>query len=169
MTSTTARDSITIAGKTFTVPQPYEAGDTLKANEASALNQTYAENLRNNFASKVKAAEEAAKTAGTELDLETLQSELDTYADEYEFGVRTGGGRTGDPVMAEAMDIMREKVRKAIKKAGGNLKDHKPADISARAKAEFSKNSPAAVAVLKLAQERVAAASAVADVELDAA
>ena len=70
--------------------------------------------------------------------------------------------------MAEAMDIMREKVRKAIKKAGGSLKDHKPADISARAKAEFSKNSPAAQAVLKLAQERVAAASAVADVELDA-
>lgn len=164
MTDTPARDSITIQGETFTVPQPYAEGHVLKANEAGALNQVFAENLRNNFASKVKAAKEA-----NTFDLETLQSELDSYAEEYEFGVRTGGGRTGDPVMAEAMEIMRDKVRKAIKKSGGNLKDFKPADISTRAKAEFTKNSPAAQAVLKLAQERVAAMQDVADVELDAA
>ena len=168
MTNTTARDSITIQGKTFTVPQPYEAGDALKANEASALNQVLAENLRNNFASKVKDAEEKAKAAGVEVDVETLQSELDSYAEEYEFGARTGGGRTGDPVMAEAMDIMREKVRAAIKKAGHSLKGVAAKDISAKAKAEFTKNSPAAVAVLALAKQRVEAAASVVDVELTA-
>lgn len=160
-----ARDSITIAGETFTVPMPYKEGHVLSANEASALNQTHSENLRNNFASKVKLAKEN-KT----FDLEMLQSELDEYAEEYEFGVRTGGGgRSGDPVMSEAMEIMRDKVRKAIKKSGASLKDFPAKDITARAKAEFSKNSPAAQAVLALAKERVEAARSIADVELDAA
>lgn len=167
MTNATARDSITIQGITFQVPQPYEAGDILKANEAGALNQTYAENLRNNFANKVKEAKE--KAGDGEVDVDVLQSELDDYAENYEFGVRTGSGRSGDPVMTEAMDIMRDKVRKAIKKNGGSLKDYKPADISARAKAEFVKNSPAAQAVLALAKERVAAQQDIADVELDVA
>lgn len=158
----TARDTITIAGETFSVPKPYAEGHALTTGEASALNQTFAENLRNNFANKVKVSKE-----NSTFDLEMLQSQLDEYADEYEFGVRTGGGgRTADPVMAEAMDIMRDKVRTAIKKKGGNLKDHKAKDISARAKAEFEKNSPAAQQVLELAKQRVAAASDVADVEL---
>ena len=157
-------ESITIQGETFSVSPRYKEGDTLSANEASALNQTYFENLRNNFANKVS----AAKDNGT-FDLELLQSEFDTYAEEYQFGVRTGGGRTADPVMSEAMEIMRELVRKSIRKQGIKLADVKAAQITEKAKAEFTKNSPAAQKVLALAKQRVAQAQDVAEVSLDAA
>ena len=46
--------TITIAGKPFTVEPKFEAGHVLTANEASTLNQTWFENLRNNFAPKAK-------------------------------------------------------------------------------------------------------------------
>ena len=106
-------DQITIQGQTFRVPLRYKAGDTLKENEASALNQTYHENLRNNFASRVRDGIEA----GTGMDV--LQQQLDDYAQDYQFGVRTGGGGfRGDPVMTLAMNIARELVRRAVKEKG---------------------------------------------------
>lgn len=132
---TTPRTQITIAGQTFNAPQPYGQGDVLTANEASALNQTYAENLRNNFASKVKEASEA----GT-FDLEVFQSRFDEYASDYEFGVRTGGGRTGDPVQAEAMSICRDLVRKAIVKQNKKLADYSAAKITELAKSQLAKS-----------------------------
>ena len=48
-------EQIIIQGVTFNVPTPYAEGHVLATNEASALNQLLHENLRNNFASKVKA------------------------------------------------------------------------------------------------------------------
>lgn len=163
MTNTTARDSITIQGETFTVPQPYEAGDTLATNEASALNQVLAENLRNNFASKVK----TAKENGT-FDLDILQSELDSYADDYEFGVRGQGvGRSSDPIMTEAMEILRTAVRKSIKKSGGNLKDFSAKDISAKAKSYITNGSEAGQKALAKAKILVAQREEIADVELE--
>jgi hypothetical protein len=103
-------DQITIQAQTFRVPLRYKTGDTLKENEAAALNQTYHENLRNNFASKVRDGLEA----GTGLDV--LQQQLDDYANDYQFGVRTGGGGyRGDPVMTLALNIARELVRQAVK------------------------------------------------------
>src|SRR5215813_3160773 len=103
-------ESITIQGKTFTVPVKYTAGHVLKENEAGALNQTFWENLRNNFAGKVKEGVEA----GTGDDV--LQKQLDDYAADYEFGERRGGGGfRGDAVMTAAMGIARELVRNALK------------------------------------------------------
>jgi len=106
-------DQITIQGQTFRVPLRYKEGDTLKPNEAAALNQTFHENLRNNFAAKVRDGLEANIT------VEVLQQQLDDYANDYQFGVRTGGGGyRGDPVMTLAMNIARELVRSAIKSKG---------------------------------------------------
>ena len=51
--------TITIAGHAFQAPIKYAEGDTLEANEAGALNQTYHENLRNNFAKRVQEALDA--------------------------------------------------------------------------------------------------------------
>ena len=48
--TTASTDEITIAGQVFSVPVRYAAGHVLTEGEASALNQTYHENLRNNFA-----------------------------------------------------------------------------------------------------------------------
>lgn len=158
-------EKITIQGETFEVNvEPFVEGHVCTAGEASALNQTRLENLRNNFASKVADAKEAGN-----FDLETLQSQFDEYADSYEFGVRTGGGRTGDPVMTEAMSIMRDKVRAALKKQGISLKDVSAKQISEKAKAYFDGNHPAAAKVLEVAKANVARAQSVAELELDAA
>lgn len=123
-------EQITIQGQTFNVEPRYTEGYTLKANEAGALNQTYFENLRNNFAKQVKDGMEA------NVGLDVLQSKLDAYAAEYEFGVRTGGGggRSGDPVLSEAMSIARDRVRAAIKSKGRKLSDYSAEQITTGAR-----------------------------------
>lgn len=158
ITDETPVTSITIAGQVFEVPQPYKAGDVLNANEASALNQTYAENVRNNFASKVKEAAEAAEKEGEELNLDLLQGKLDDYVVDYEFGVRTGGGRTSDPVMAEALGITRDLVRQALSKAGKKLADYTAAQITEMAKNQLSNtDDPNTVKIMATARARVEA------------
>lgn len=160
ITDSTPKTTITIASKSFTVPQPYAAGHVLTANEASAVNQVFAENLRNNFASKVKAADEA----GT-FDQDVLQGALDDYANDYEFGVRTGGGRTGDPVRQEAMNIARDMVRKAIAKKGLKVSDYSGKAISAKAQEVL--DSGKYPQILETAKARVESARDIADVEID--
>ncbi len=137
ITETTPRESYTIAGETFSVFQPFAEGQTISASEAGALNQVFAENIRNNYAAKVK----DAKEAGT-FDLQVFQGNLEDYMSQYEFGKRAGGGggtRSADPVRAEAMNIARAKVRQAIKDQGLNLGDYSAATISENAKALVEK------------------------------
>ena len=133
----TAREEYTIAGKTFSIAQPYAAGHTLSKNEANALNQTYAENIRNNFAKTVKAAVEADT-----FDDAAMQTALDEYMGKYEFGTRVASGprTSGDPVKARAIDLARELVKAAIRKAGGNLKDYSGSEITDRAKKAVEAN-----------------------------
>ena len=117
--SNAPRRDLTISGVVLSVPAPFAEGHVLRPNEASVLNQTYAENVRNNFASAVKDAVEKAGGLAN-LDRDQLQSALDEYLGEYDFGVR--GTRTTrvpvDPVDREAMRIAKEKVRAALAKAG---------------------------------------------------
>ena len=130
-------DQITIQKQTFRVPVRYAAGHVLTEGEASALNQTYHENLRNNFSNKV--------TAGLEADvpLETLQQQLDDYAADYQFGVRTGGGGfRGDPVMTYAMNVAREMVRKYVKSKNLSADEWGAAQVSAAAKKILDQQGP---------------------------
>jgi hypothetical protein len=122
-------DQITIQGQLFKVPVRYAAGHTLSEGEAGALNQTYHENLRNNFAKKVSEGIEAG------LPLETLQQQLDDYASEYQFGTRTGGGTRGDPVLTLAMNMARELIRNVIKTKNMNSEEWPPSRVSQAAKA----------------------------------
>lgn len=157
---TVAREDYTIAGKTFSILQPYGEGHVLTAGEASALNQTFAENIRNNFAAKVKEAVEA-----NTFDQEVFQGALDDYQEEYEFGVRRGGGgRTSDPLQAEALNIARDLVRQALVKKGIALKDVTGADVTRLAKDLIS--SGKYPEIMTAAQARVAAAQNVTAVEL---
>lgn len=125
--------TITIQGLPFEVDRPYVAGThELTAGEAHALNQTRAENLRNNFASVVrKAMEDYRKANGlaedaevpvTELDKEALDEQFAQYASEYEFAIGGGGGpRTPvDPIAREAQRIALTKVKAAL--AAKNVK-----------------------------------------------
>lgn len=123
-------EQITIQERTFNVPAPYAAGPVeLTDGEAHALNQVFHENIRNNLAKKIK-----------ELSQEDAQAQVDLYAEDYEFGVRTGGGGTRDPVKQEAMRIARELVRRALMKAGKKLDDFSSKSISERAAVELGKH-----------------------------
>lgn len=123
-------DQITIQGQTFKVPIRYSAGHQLTDGEAGALNQTFHENLRNNFASKVRDGIEAG------VPVETLQQQLDDYATDYQFGVRSGGGGfRGDPVMTLAMNMARDLVRNAVKAKKLSDDDWPASRVSQAAKA----------------------------------
>ena len=109
---------ITIQQLLFTVPKPFAEGHTLTANEANVLNQTLHENLRNNYASAVKKAKEEAN--GADPDMAELQTGLDAYIKEYEFGVRRsgGGGVSIDPIDRKALALAKDQVKRAIKAKG---------------------------------------------------
>lgn len=159
ISDSTARESYTIAGKTFSIPMPFGAGHVLTDGEASQLNQVFAENVRNNLAAKIKEHTEA----GT-FDQDVMQGSVDDYCATYEFGVRTGGGRTGDPVVAEAMNIAREMVREAIKKQGKyKLSDITAKQISDLAKSTIEKNPK----IMETARARVEEVRQIAGIELD--
>lgn len=146
---------ITIAGKVHTVPQPYTEGHVISAAEAAALNQTYAENLRNNLAPRLKAHLES----GT-YDFATFQGHVDAYASEYTFGFRPT--RVGDPVLKEALSIAKEKVKEAIRRAGYKLSDVPAEQITEKAHAVLAKYPE----ITELAKQRVESAQSLADIDL---
>jgi len=163
---TTPREDYTIAGKTFSIPQPYTEGHTLTAGEASQLNQVLAENIRNNLAGRVKELVD-----GGTFDQDDAQLMVDTYFEEYEMGVRSGGGgRVVDPVRKEAMVITANLVKDAIKRKHGGLKGVKVKDINAKAASIIdNKDHPRHREIWDTAHQRVAAQRDLADLELDAA
>jgi len=113
---------ITIQGIAFKVSEPFAEGHVLKANEASVLNQTFAENIRNNCATMIESAKKESADKGTELNVGALQEAIDKYIAEYEFGANRGGSRTVDPVRREALTIAEAKVRDALKKKNVQIK-----------------------------------------------
>lgn len=148
-----SHQEIVIQQKTFSAPAPYHAGHVLLANEAAVLNQTLAENLRNNFAAQMKKAGEEGR--------ELTQHDFDAYAAKYAFGVRATRTVTRDPVGAEERKLAAAAVRKALKKKNINVKDV-PDDT-------FEAYVAAAVATGKFRAEAeaISAARAANDVELD--
>ena len=107
---------LTIQGQQFNIPMPFSAGHVLEASEASAMNQLYAENIRNNFAGKMKKAEEAKETIPG-------QAELDVYCQTYKFGAKGISGPKLDPVEAEARRLAKTAITEALKAKGYKLKD----------------------------------------------
>lgn len=149
-------EQITISGHSFNVPVRYEEGHEMTAGEASALNQTYHENLRNNFAKKVK-------DAGESPDLGALQIELDKYAEDYQFGIRTAGaGVSRDPVASEAMRIAKKQVGELIRKSGKKVSDYEADAIVGAAKALIAKDST----IMDMARARVAEQQSLASEDL---
>lgn len=140
--------TLTISGKPFTVEARYSEGHVLTANEAAALNQTFFENLRNNFAQRAKDGED--------------QTAFDEYAASYEFGVRTGGG-SRDPVETEAMSLARDYVKQVIQKNGKKVSDYTAEQISTAAKQQVETNP----VFREKAKERIAEMQAVASQSID--
>ena len=143
-------EQITIAGHEFNVPVRYEEGHELTAGEASALNQTYHENIRNNLAKRAK--------EGT-----LTQADVDAYANEYQFGIRAAGtGVTRDPVMSEAMRIAKKQIGELLKKSGKKASDYTTETINGAAKALLAKDST----IMDLARQRVAEQQSLASADL---
>lgn len=111
---------------TVSVPQPYAVGPhELTAGEASALNQTIAENLSNNLRAKLTDGNpDESDRAWT---AEEAQAIVDKYLEEYEIGVRragSGSARVTDPVEREARKIARAKAVALVKENGGKPSDY---------------------------------------------
>ena len=153
---------LTIQNHTFQVPIRYEEGHELSANEAAAFNQLFRENLRNNFASKVSESLNGRERL-SDAEQKTLQAQLDKYADEYEFGVRTGGGGGRDPVMAEAMRIAKDKIFEHLKNKGIKRNTVESAKITEAARKLVAKNPE----ILEIAKQRVEETRSAAAQELD--
>ncbi len=155
----TPRGEITVKGVILTAVKPYAEGHTLTANEAAVLNQTLAENLRNNFATTVaKAVEEAGSVEA--VDVAALQAAFNDYQNTYEFGVRKSGGtRTPtDPVAKEALKIAKEIVRKALKDKNYKLSEVPAEKINELAEGLIESNPK----IREAAAKRVAEAQAIA-------
>jgi hypothetical protein len=111
----------TIQGLQFSTAAKYAEGHALTAAEAAALNQTRIENLRNNFASEIKAKiEEAGVETGDQLSQEIqdeLQASFETFAAEYEFSERKAGSprQAMDPVAREANRIATQMLLEHLK------------------------------------------------------
>jgi hypothetical protein len=170
-----ARRQVTIAGETFEIKAPYEEGHTLNAAEASVLNQTYLENIRNNAAGKIKAAKEKAEEAGAVFSLDvpvggegedagkTLRQLINEYAESYEFGIRVArNSEPADPVEREARAIAREAINAKLRASGVKRKD-----ISDEAFEEALKKHSQNPAIVKEAQRRVKAKESLGLDELD--
>ena len=99
--------AVVIQEYTFSIPKPFAEGHVCTGAEADVLNQTLAENIRNNTAGRVKKA-----VAEGSFDHALMQAEIDAYVKEYEFGVRRGRGPV-DPIEREALAIAKEEVKLA--------------------------------------------------------
>lgn len=148
----TETKEITIASRTFAVLQPYAEGHVVTAAEAKALNQVRAENIRNNTASKVKAAIE-----GTQKEGEPTAANIDSYVADYDASyvftlASVGGGkRAVDPVEVEALRIARVVLTEALR-AKGIAYAKVPEDKRNEKLAEIASRD----AIVKEAKKRVA-------------
>ena len=167
----TPRAELTIEGVKLSAIAPYQAGHPLTEAEASVLNQTFRENLRNNMAGKISSMLEEAEKVGGKLNLTDAQSALDAYTAGYEFGVRKAGGgapRVSDPIEREARSIARSKVTEAVKKKGHKVKDIPVEQFNGWIDAVLKKDKDGDQSIWKAAKTIVEAAKEVgADAELD--
>lgn len=124
---------ITIGGSVFLIANRFATGHVITAGEADALNQTFAENVRNSVVAKSKRAadimgeKEVAGVPVTDeerLSATVTQEALTAYAADYVFGVRkTTVKLTRSPVEAEERRLAREAVTAKIKSLGFKMKE----------------------------------------------
>lgn len=129
--SSVPTDDVSIQGLDFTYTTPYAEGSVLTKAEASQLNQVRGENLRNNFASKIKAKRaEIEKERGegaefSEEEVEAFKTAFAEYDASYVFsGIRQARGPV-DPVKAKARKMAKETIEAALR-----AKNIKPSDLA---------------------------------------
>ena len=156
-TPETVVSEVTIQDNKFAVPQPFVTGHVCTENESAALNQILVENTRNNFAKRVKTAQEN----GT-FNQADMQAELDKYLAGYEFGIRRGGGPT-DPVGKEATSLAKGLIKDALRKKGFKLSDLSSKRLNELAVEALDKNPD----IRKEAESRVKRRQKLGDSEME--
>lgn len=153
---------LTIQGKTFQAPTPYTAGHVLTDVEASVLNQTFLENLRNNFGAKMKKAFfDGATVPGA--------AEFAEYAAQYKFGLRQVGERVErDPIKTEARKLIREKLTAALKAKGHKVKDLEEGKLAAMIEEALTKHPQFLQQAAAIVEARKAAATDLSSLDLSA-
>lgn len=110
------RRSFSIAETILEIPAPFTAGHVCSAEEASALNQLLAENVRNNKAKRFR----QLKTENR-FDPVEAQKEINEYVASYEFG--TLRSSSNDPIHVEAREIAKGIIKESMRKEGYRLSD----------------------------------------------
>lgn len=149
LTDATPRINRPIGGVILSIPQPFAEGHVLTANEAASMNQTYLENVGNNFRSKVTGFKKVAITgkenpSKAELDavtdkqvddftgevekdqsllpIEKIQAEFEALVAGYQMNVRrAGAGTSYTPEEKAARSIAKDKLKTALVKRGTKL------------------------------------------------
>jgi hypothetical protein len=99
----------------------FHAGHILTAPEALALNQTFAENIRNNMAPKIKKLQEAGEL--TPEQTAAFVAEAQAYAKTYEFSSSRTSRVVRDPVETEAHKIALNALLASLQRKGKSSKD----------------------------------------------
>lgn len=128
--------NVTIQGYQFDVPPAgIMVGEPKTEDEVHVLEQIRIENIRNNFASKIKKMLNGSEALSVE-QLAQARDEVSKYASEYKFGQRTRGGsgpRVTDPVEREVIRLAREDISQAyFAKHGEKLKADQLAPVVER-------------------------------------
>ncbi len=149
------KGDLTIGGVVLEAAKIFDEGHVLSEVEASVLNQTRLENLRNNFAIKLKKFLDDAGITADKVSASikaTIQTNFDEFQEAYEFGSRGGRGSV-DPVKRQAMILALGKVRDALKAKGVKLSSVSSEKMNTLAEDAIEKNP----AFLKKAEKIVAA------------
>lgn len=145
--------TIVIQGVEFQAPVPYAAGHVLTEHEARHLNQTYHENVRNNFAKTVKAAQNGDGS------VDELPAKFDEYISTYTLDSARAvgtGTRSLDPIEREARALAKALIRDKLAATGRSI--NPPKDASDDEKAEFKAKIDAKIEEVAAREEIMAAA-----------
>lgn len=122
--------SITIAEQEVTISDRYAEGHVCSDADAKTLNQTRAENIRNNLAKHVKALVENGSLTYDDQTFTSVQALVDHYAGKYEFSMGGGSGtsRVVDPIEREARAIARDYIKSQLQAQGTTIKKYYATD-----------------------------------------
>lgn len=159
-----AEMSIIIQGIPFECGAPFKAGDILSDTQAKALNQTRAENLRNNFAKTVAEAKEKAGADGLpDTELDELKDKFEEYASKYEFAGSRQSRAPVDPVLRTAERLARNLIAAAAKGAKIEIKSQPEGWLEAKVKELLGKRPD----IMEEAKQQVERSRALAALAID--
>lgn len=147
---------ITISGSEFTIPQPFSTGYVCTEGDAKALNQTFAEAIRNNMAGKVKKGE-------------ADQDAVAKYAAEFKFTLASASTAARyTPEEKEARSLAKQAISQKLDGEGRKIKDIDPEALEA-AIASVAAYPQIVEQAAKIVAERKASKIELGDLQLPAA